>query len=73
MKTYKPIHHSYIANAINDGQLYFSSNKTNNRIDNNLKFKSELKDLSSATILYQIDIEFTAAVLLSIILNEDKM
>jgi hypothetical protein len=67
--------HLYISiNAINDGQLYFSSNKTNNRIDNNLtSLKSELKRfIISNHPLHQIDIVNSQPFLLSIILNEDK-
>lgn len=67
--------HLYISiNAINDGQLYFNSNKTNGRIDTNLtSLKSELKKFIISTYtLYQIDIVNSQPFLLSIILNEDK-
>lgn len=61
-------------NAINDGELYFNSNKTNNRIDNNLtSLKSKLKRfIISNHPLHQIDIVNSQPFLLSIILNEDK-
>lgn len=61
-------------NAINDGQLHFNSNKTNNRIDTNLtSLKSELKKfIISEPTLYQIDIVNCQPFLLSVILNEDK-
>lgn len=67
--------HLYISiNAINDGQLYFNSNKTNNRIDTNLtSLKSELKRfVISNHPLHQIDIVNSQPFLLSIILNEDR-
>lgn len=67
--------HLYMSiNAINDGELYFTCNTTNNRIDNNLtSLKSELKRfIISNQTLYQIDIVNSQPFLLSLILNEDK-
>ena len=59
--------------AINDGELYFKKNSTNNRIDTNLtSLKSEYKQFILKENLYQVDIINSQPFILSTYVNREE-